>query len=157
MEKNANKLSRMLMIAKLLVLELSWVLLILHLLNFWKRHTYVHMFPYVNNEFVFLRPPLVQWAFASWKWLHYSNWILGRKKLNLQMQQRLLAERTAGQSLWWGDWKLDHESTSMRRYILFWLICGLISLKVAQYRDSQSKPLRQPKPLQRLRNNRKMF
>ena len=31
------------------------------------------------------------------------------------MQQRLLAEGTAGQDLLWGDWKLDRGSTNLRR------------------------------------------
>lgn len=119
MATNANKLSTLFMIAfhccwwrnKLSAFTLAFIKRFIKTVP-----VYVHMLTsYLDNEFVFLRPPLVRWAFSSWKWLHYSNWILGRKKHNLQMQQRLLAERTAGQGLWCDNRKLDHESTNLWR------------------------------------------
>ena len=64
----------------------------------------------------FFRSPIVWRTSSSGKWIHSRKWLQGRKKYHVQMQQRLLAEGTAGQDLWWGDWKLDRGSTNLRRY-----------------------------------------
>ena len=85
MATNANKLSTIFMIAfhccwwrnKLSAFTLAFIKRFIKTVP-----VYVHMFTsYVYNEFVFLRPPLVQWAFSSWKWLHYSNWLWEGKNI----------------------------------------------------------------------------